>query len=215
MEVRSERKWKIDNKNFFQLVNALKKSNFFFKEHYYPRIINSIYYDDSFNSSVHQNLNGEYYKEKNRLRWYGNKKYAEEIIFEVKKKFGNTSTKVKHILFDKKIALDDNFIFKTYLKLIESFPSKIRLKPKTMTKYLRYYYLSNDKKIRATIDTNISYLKILENKFSCERFVEDKIILELKYKTKHDELLRKNLNLKNLRLSRNSKFINSFFFQSL
>ena len=81
-----------------------------------------------------------------------------------------------------------------------------------MTKYLRHYFLSNDKKIRATIDTNISYTKILENKFGFEKFIEDKNILELKYNIKDDELLRKNLNIKNLRLSRNSKFINSFSF---
>lgn len=215
MEIRSERKWKIDNKNFLQLIDALKKSNFSFKEHYYPRWINSIYYDDFFHSSVHQNLNGEYHKEKNRLRWYGNENYANKITLEVKKKFGNTTTKTKHTIINEKTILDDEFISKTYSKLIKNFPSKIRLKPKTMTKYLRHYFLSYDKKIRATIDTNISYTKILENKFGFEKFIEDKNILELKYNIKDDELLRKNLNLKNLRLSRNSKFINSFFFQSL
>ena len=110
-------------------------------------------------------------------------------------------------IINKKTILDDEFISKTYSKLIKNFPSKIRLKPKTMTKYLRRYFLSSDQKIRATIDTNISYTKILENKFGFEKFIEDKNILELKYNIKDDELLRKNLNIRNLRLSRNSKFI--------
>ena len=215
MEIRSERKWRINNRIFFQLIRALKRSNFCFKDHYKPRWINSVYYDDFFHYSVHQNLNGEYYKEKNRLRWYGNESFTNSVVFEVKKKFGTISNKTRHILFDEKIMLDNHFIDKTYSKVLKTFPSKIRLKPKTMTKYLRYYFLSQDEKIRATIDTNISYKKILNNKFGSEKFIDCYNILELKYNIKHDEMIRKNLNLKNLRLSRNSKFINSFFFQSL
>ena len=71
METRSEKKWKIDRQHFFQLINGLKSSYFCFRNHFEPRWINSIYFDDNFYTSIRQNLDGNYLKQKNRVRWYG------------------------------------------------------------------------------------------------------------------------------------------------
>ena len=215
MEIRSEKKWKIDGQYLLQLINGLKNSNFCFQNHYQPRWINSVYFDDYFYTSIRQNLNGNYFKEKNRARWYGEMLAPKEIKFEIKKKFGNTTTKIRHVLFDEEIQLDKNFVGIIEKKLKKKFPSKIKLKSTSMTRYFRYYFISKYKNVRATIDTNISYYKILENRIQFKKYIDENNILEIKYESKYDEFVRKNLNINNLRLSRNSKYINSFFFRSL
>ena len=215
METRSEKKWKIDRQYLFQLINGLKSSYFCFRNHYEPRWINSIYFDDNFYTSIRQNLDGNYLKQKNRARWYGEMLDPKEIKFEIKKKFGNTSVKNRYTLFDEETKLGKNFVKIIENKVKKKFPSKINLKPISMTRYFRYYFISKYKNIRATIDTNISYYKIFENRIQFEKYIDKNNILEMKYESKYDGLVRKNLNINNLRLSRNSKYINSFFFRSL
>ena len=60
-----------------------------------------------------------------------------------------------------------------------------------MTRYFRYYFISKYKNIRATIDTNISYYKIFENRIQFEKYIDKNNILEMKYESKYDGLVRK------------------------
>ena len=69
-------------------IPELKKSSFEFKKHYEPRWVNSIYYDDMFNNSVYQNLDGNQKKQKIRIRWYGKKNLILKPFIEIKKKTG-------------------------------------------------------------------------------------------------------------------------------
>ena len=48
---RFERKWIFKNNNFITLVNALIRSNLFFRSQYPSRIVNSIYFDTT---TIHQ-----------------------------------------------------------------------------------------------------------------------------------------------------------------
>ena len=78
------------------------------------------------------------------------------------------------------------------------------------TNYERDYFISGNGKVRATIDynlqsidlKNLSQLDIIKN-FS------SRCILEIKYPTNFDKYVRNNLKEISLRLSKNSKFINS------
>ena len=80
------------------------------------------------------------------------------------------------------------------------------------THYDREYLISADNPIRATVDynlksinlKNLSQLKLIKN-FS------EMIILEIKYPINLDTLLRKKLKDITLRLSKNSKYVNSIF----
>ena len=55
---RFERKWIFRNNNFITLVNALIRSNLFFRSQYPSRIVNSIYFDTYNYTSIRQNLDG-------------------------------------------------------------------------------------------------------------------------------------------------------------
>jgi len=210
METRFERKWQLPMKTFHSLNNALLFSEFEFKKQYEPRSVNSIYFDDMFHSSIYQNLDGNNKKQKNRLRWYGEKDSISKPVFEIKKKTGYIVTKNKFRVKYKNIKLNTKTIKKLNLELKKKFPLLTGLKPICTTHYHRYYYISKNKEVRATIDTNICYKKIKNLVIAKNYRIDNKIILELKYNIYKDNFVRKTFSEKfNLRLSKNSKFINS------
>jgi len=76
-----------------------------------------------------------------------------------------------------------------------------------MTSYRRIYLISADKKIRATLDFDLKYKKMI-NYMEIFFINTDNIILEFKYSSNLDDYLR-NLIPGITRLSKNSKYINS------
>ena len=210
METRFERKWKIPSDKFLNLDKALKNSNFCFIKHFEKRWVNSIYFDDMFNNSIYQNLDGIQKKYKVRIRWYGNRNVIKNPTIEIKKKDGFIVLKDKKKINSINTEISKQVLSNLTHELKKNFPILISFKPVSFTHYLRFYYISKDNKIRATIDKDISYKRI--NNFTVKYPIkkDDSIILELKYNTDHDYLVRKSFSNKNkLRISRNSKFINS------
>lgn len=215
METRFERKWKINKIYFNQLFNALRNSKFCFFNKYEPRWINSIYYDDVFFSSVKENLDGVKEKKKVRIRWYGDQYKTRTINLELKKKIGFICQKQK-----KKFLLKNPILNKKnldYLKkeIIEKYPFFIKFNQVASTRYFRYYLISHNKKVRATIDTEIEYRKFDLNNDYLGKIKDKNIVLEFKYDTIHDEYCRRNFENNFLRFTKNSKYTNSFFWNNL
>lgn len=211
---RFERKWILYKRDPLQLVNSLIRSKLFFKTHFPPRKVNSIYFDTQNFSSIKENLDGISNKKKVRLRWYGKLDKLIDPIIEIKSKKG-FETKKENI----KISELDNLIFRS-LKNLEIIQNKINERIKTKktiypiltTNYDREYYISYNDKIRATVDYNLKsrFLKNLTQMDIIKNFTKV-CILELKYPIKSDQYVRSNLKHITLRLSKNSKFINSAF----
>ena len=211
---RFERKWIFKSNNYLVLINSLIRSNLFFKKHHPKRRVNSIYFDTSNYASIRENLDGVSNKKKIRLRWYGNTDRITNPILEIKSKKG-LETKKENI----KISELDNLIFRS-LKNLEIIQNKINERIKTKktiypiltTNYDREYYISYNDKIRATVDYNLKsrFLKNLTQMDIIKNFTKV-CILELKYPIKSDQYVRSNLKHITLRLSKNSKFINSAF----
>ena len=63
---RFERKWIFKSNNFLALINALLRSNLFFRYQFPSRNVNSIYFDTSNYTSIRQNLDGVSNKKKNK-----------------------------------------------------------------------------------------------------------------------------------------------------
>ena len=211
---RFERKWILRNGNYLMLINSLLRSNFFFKFQYPKRKVNSIYFDNSGYSSIKENLDGISNKKKIRLRWYGDQNKLIKPILEIKSKKGS-ETRKESLTLNK---LDNmNYLTSGNLKIIvEEVNRLINLKkiifPVLTTHYERQYFVSNQNNIRATVDTNLEsiFLKNLSELNQKKKF-SPQCILELKYSTKIDRLVRYKLDQMSLRLSKNSKYINSFF----
>lgn len=210
---RFERKWIYYNNDHFTLINELLRSKLFFNFNYPKRRVNSIYFDDSINSSVIENLEGNSKKKKIRIRWYGKQNKLLNPILEIKHKKGYESKKE----FFKMEKLNDlEFPNLKSLNIITNtinnyFKNNKVFYPIVTTSYDREYLISNSYKIRATVDYNLksiylknySQLDITRNYSSC--------ILELKYSLKQDNYVRRNLRDITLRMSKNSKYINSIF----
>ncbi len=206
---RFERKWIFNSSNYLILINAVIRSNLFFRNQYPQRKVNSIYFDTNDYKSILQNLDGISGKKKIRIRWYGNEKIMTDPVIEIKSKNG-FETK-KEIIEIKEL----NNIQPFNLNVInEKLNAKLNLKklvlPILTTNYDRQYFVSCDGKIRATVDYNLksNFLKNLSQINIIKNFKKISI-LELKYPTSLDKYVRQNLKDISLRLTKNSKFVNS------
>tara|TARA_Y200000002_G_scaffold267367_1_gene222262 strand:- start:31 stop:705 length:675 start_codon:yes stop_codon:yes gene_type:complete len=211
---RFERKWIFKSENHLALINTLLRSEFFFTNQYPQRKVNSIYFDDDNFSSIKENLDGVSNKRKIRIRWYGVEKKLIKPQLEIKGKKGSETRKRNYSINElSNLKFSD---LKNIEKIKNLVNVKIQLKkiiyPVLSTHYDRQYFISNNNKIRATVDYNIQsvYLKNISQMNIVKNFSKV-CILELKYPTKLDRYVREKLKNITLRLSKNSKFVNSAF----
>lgn len=205
---RYERKFIINNLSIPELENLLRLSPLKFKKKFFQRKVNSIYFDDYNSNSILENLDGNNFKTKFRLRWYGDKKFIKSPILELKKKESYINSKelfqiknFEKMKFSKKnIELILNQLKKKFMFLLNK--SAI-----SSTHYNRLYFISSKKSVRATIDFDINYFDI-KNCINLNKYSKS-IILEIKYLNKNDEIVRKNLENISFRISKNSKYLNS------
>lgn len=207
---RYERKFILDKKiSNLNIESMLINSKFIFSKHFEDRKVNSIYFENRNLNSISENLDGLNLKKKIRLRWYGDEKYIENPSLEIKFKKGH--------LNNKKIFKIKNFnqIFsrlnleKLNHSIKKSFSFLNNYSIISSTHYKRKYYISFNKLIRATVDNDVFYKKLsTSSNFEKIRGDSNKI-LEIKYKSEYDNYFRSSINNIKLRISKNSKFINS------
>ena len=94
-----------------------------------------------------------------------------------------------------------------YINNYFNFTNKIF--PILSTHYLRSYFISSNNLVRATIDRDLKSLFLYQNRNTNIIKEFNDIILELKYDLDLDDYVRKNIGNISVRLSKNSKFINS------
>ena len=178
-----------------------------FTKYFIPRKISSIYLDTLNFDFAKDNINGVSRRKKIRFRWYNNdysKIYLEEKNkqnFFVKK---NISKAIDFV--DKK---DLVYNLKEYFLNLNKIHNNFNYQFVLQTNYLRSYWISNDKKIRATIDTNINTSPI--NNLN-RRLELNETILELKFSPSNEKFFR-NLFIQNnfnLRSKKYSKYLQSF-----
>ena len=207
VESRIERKFIIGltNNDFFEKILKLNCFHNPFKN----RTVNSIYFDTNDYSFLRANIDGVSFRKKIRVRWYNND--LNNFFFEEKVK--------RNFLVSKKIE-KINFLFnlKSFQESLDKYLNseinnnlidsnyKIVLK----TNYKRSYWLSNDKKIRATIDTK---LKTSPGYNLGKNIHLSDSILEFKYLPRYENYFRnffKEIEY-GLRAVKYSKYVRSFF----
>ena len=179
-----------------------------FTKYFIPRKISSIYLDTLNFDFAKDNINGVSRRKKIRFRWYNNdysKIYLEE---KNKQNFFVKKNISKAINFVSKKDLVYNL--KEYFLNLKKIHNNFNYQFVLQTNYLRSYWISNDKKIRATIDTNINTSPI--NNLN-QRLELNETILELKFSPSNEKFFR-NLfvqNNFNLRSKKYSKYLQSFY----
>ena len=211
---RFERKWIYKSDDYLTLINSLIRSNFFFSIQYPKRRVNSIYFDNSNYSSIRQNLDGVSNKKKIRIRWYGEENKLIKPLLEIKSKKGSETKKESYKINE---LNDLKFPDLKNLEIIKNIiNNKLKTKkiiyPVLTTHYDRQYFISNNDKIRATVDYNLESIFLKnQSQLYIKKNYSSVCILEFKYTTKLDKYVRQNLKGISLRLSKNSKFVSSFF----
>ena len=210
-EDRFERKFSIINIDISSLENKLYRSPLFFKTQYKNRVVNSIYFDDIKLNSLRENIEGLSHKTKYRLRWYNNCHNITNPVFEIKKKNYFNSVKIKKN-FNKLDGLNLSQISQISGIINENLNIKKNLFACKFISYERKYFISNDNKIRLTIDFNINSKTIKDNIIFDTNNFRSSNILEIKYPTNLDNFVRSNLKSLSLRFVKNSKYVNSYLF---
>ena len=170
------------------------------------RNISSIYLDTLNFNFANDNINGVSQRKKLRIRWYNQD--LENLFFEEKNKRNfyvwKNITKL-NISANKNKLIDNLKIFLSKNKNMNNHNYNFILK----TNYKRNYWLSNNGKIRATIDTEINtspannFLKIITLP---ETILEFKFSPDLEYYFR-DFFSKQNLNVRSMKYS---KYIQSF-----
>ena len=205
---RYERKFIINNLTIPELENLLRNSAFKFKKNFSERIVNSIYFDNHNKNSILENLDGNNFKTKFRLRWYGDKRVIKSPVLELKKKESYINyKKLFQIENFKKIKLKKKNIEFALKKLKKKYDFLLNKSAISPTHYNRLYFVSSKNNVRATIDFDINYFDI-QNHTNLNKYSKS-IILEIKYFNKNDEMVRTNLENISFRVSKNSKYVNS------
>ena len=178
-----------------------------FTETFSSRKINSIYLDTQNFDFAKDNINGVSKRKKIRFRWYNNN--LNEIFLEEKNK---QNFQVNKIVSKIPFLVDKDYIvrdLKRYLDKNKNKVSNYNYKFVLKTNYTRSYWVSADKQLRATVDTNIktSSINSLYNLFDL-----NETILEFKFHPDKEEHFRNLYSSQNFifRTKKFSKYIQSF-----
>ena len=212
---RYERKFYLKGLKREELETILKFHPAAFKEIYYERTVNSIYFDSFDLHHYLDNVNGVTKRLKVRIRWYGDLLgFIEKPTLELKVKHNQHVGKLLYPLGP--FTLDNNFSIDTIRNLFKklSLPEVlklhlIKLNFSLLNSYSRKYYLSSDKKYRLTIDKDVEVYKITpyHNNFLCKSKDTEGTILELKYNKPNDEFVDDITNYFSFRMTRSSKYV--------
>ncbi len=214
---RYERKFTIpDSFSTKTIEQFILRNKFLFREVYYQRQVNNIYFDTEAYNDYFDNVLGVSNRKKIRIRWYG-ETFGEikSPVLEIKIKKGLVGDKWSYKLVP--FTLDNSFVHETAKEVFKNsnLPTPIlesvkMVKPTLVNSYSRKYYLSADNRFRITLDFNLLYYKIdkLFNNFNFAPKGDENKIVELKYGLTDDKDANSISTAFPFRLNKNSKYVN-------
>lgn len=193
---RYERKFLLHAPQRLSLRHLIKLHPATFSKIYTPRQINNVYYDTADFSHFRENLAGVSPRRKVRVRWYGEFETVTKPILEIKSKDGEVVTKSSRALPSFPLRRVKDFFLET------SYPYQPVLK----NSYNREYFISADRKLRLTVDTDITFddlgTSLLQNPVKSLSYT----IVELKYSILHEDDALAACKYFPFRLSKLSKY---------
>ena len=214
---RYERKYTVPTRFSIKTIEQfIKRNKALFREVFYQRKVNNIYFDTVGYNDYQDNVLGVSDRKKIRIRWYGDifGKISKPVL-EIKIKKGLVGDKWSYKL--KPFTLDNTFtnediqtIFKTSNLPLPILESVKMVSPTLLNSYLRRYFLSADNKYRVTLDFELLYYKIDKqfNNFNLKPVADENKIIELKYGLNDDTNANKISTQFPFRLNKNSKYVN-------
>ena len=194
--LRCERKYTIDSSDLIDLTPFILTNPTGFVEEYPKRQVNSLYFDTPTLEHCQASLRGDFHRIKPRIRWYGeNTKKITLAQLEFKVKEGELGYKRVAGLKRAKINLNKKPLRQKYIlkKIQKQVPKEMlihlrELIPVLITSYQREYFISADRKVRLTVDTDLNYT-LFHNQ--PDRMINDpKTVVEIKYLPEHERKAR-------------------------
>ena len=178
-----------------------------FSEIFQPRQISSVYLDTANFDFARDNINGVSKRKKIRFRWYN--RDLRNIYLEEK---GKQNFQVNKVIKKIHVEIDKDYIvrdLKKYFYELKNKYNSFNYRFVLKVNYLRSYWISDNKKYRATIDQNLIINPINDLSFNLNL---NETILEFKFLPEYESSFRdfyykKNFNF---RAKKFSKYIQSF-----
>lgn len=199
-----------------ELVAIVKANPAFFREVFYERQVNNIYFDTNGYKFYFDNVDGVADRQKVRIRWYGNTLGTiQSPKLEIKIKNGLVGDKwtfdLNSFTLDAAITTKGLQSLFADSKLPRPIFEMVRaLNPTLVNSYTRRYFVSADQRFRITLDYEVYYRNIRSrmNNFSKMPQADPFNVVELKYNLENDRIANSISNQFPFRLSKNSKYVN-------
>jgi len=201
--MRYERKYRIENQHYLQVLQEIMRIQGAFSARYPDRWVNSLYLDNMHFEALQENLAGISNRSKYRLRWYGEDfKNIPDPVLEQKVKSNLLGYKQYQKLASTTLS-GEHLRQSLSLDMLKD----LSLEPVAMIRYLRTYLESFDHRVRITIDRDLQYSGV--NNYEVDPFSnhDEAIILEIKYDQAIETEIQDILQSVKYRLTKNSKFV--------
>jgi hypothetical protein len=217
MTVRTEKKYTFNQVDKNSVRDWLLGSSLGFKEVFYKREVNSLYFDSHDHFCYEENLSGVSKRCKARLRWYNNiDLLSSKVTFEMKVKSNSFGNKLSHQFNFKDLNITSSS-HDLIIQLRNLLPNDILpyfdtfTEPSLLVSYQREYYEDFQKKVRVTLDDEIMFSKpSYENLFSIhsnQKVIMNHGVLEVKIENTSEAEWKKMFFSNNLiRAGRHSKY---------
>ena len=213
---RFERKFvtnQLDHKGLEQLIRVHPA---LFKEIFWERQVNNIYFDTPSLSYFFDNVVGKSQRRKVRIRWYGDMNgIIKKPVLEFKIKSGTLGRKASYDLAPIDLNADMGFDYFQEIFKLSNLPDFVLeelkgLKPRLLNNYIRRYYRSADHNYRFTVDYKLKYFDFSQVSIEMgigKRDLEN-TILELKYDQEYDDEASEITQHLPIRMTKSSKYVN-------
>lgn len=184
-----------------------------FKQSFAARRVNNIYFDHANLSSFNDNIAGISRRQKMRYRWYGDAILPVQGVMEMKDKDNNLGSKrhipINHLHVQPHSTWRDIITQMTaQSNTLKLFTSQYHV-PVLCNRYLRQYYESYDKKVRITIDSDLTFYQqhsLITPNFTKASYTDKMIIVECKFDEEARPFAQRIMDSIPVRRSRYSKY---------
>jgi len=186
---RYEVKFIAEPTEYHRVLNWLYQHNSCLKNEYPDRQVNNIYFDSYNHHSYCDNIYGSSSKSKVRFRWYGTSKDPKNGSLEIKCKRNQLNWKLIYKAKDE--LVDYGYDWRTICSEIRrQIPPQGRKwmamnpLPVLINRYTRKYFISRDKNIRVTLDSNLAIYDQTRKTFpnySSKSNLQNILVLEIKF----------------------------------
>jgi len=215
-DARQEIKFVTNHFNYDRVIQWIKFNEYGFFQSYPDRLINNIYFDTYDYDLYAANISGQSERIKIRFRWYGENQYPSSGCLEIKNRRNFFGWKNIYPVSNGAFNFDDNWrtIIKKICNQVPREASELLLscQPVIINRYKRSYFVSIDNKVRITVDQN---QKVFDQRYKCfpdlglRPVSQDSIVIEAKFNRNDKNIAGNVLQDFPVRVSRNSKFMNS------